>query len=97
MVDVDELVGVREIAAAFFVTRGTVTRWLDRPDFPQPVWSGEFRLWLLPQVAVWREATTRQAGHGTRNRYQRHCRCQPCREANDEYMRAYRATRRIDP
>lgn len=34
-------------------------------------------------------------GHGTTAMYQRGCRCDTCREANREYMRAYRASKRV--
>jgi hypothetical protein len=35
--------------------------------------------------------------HGTRPRYQAGCRCAPCREANAEHQRRYRARRPETP
>jgi len=100
MVDVDELVGIPEIAAIAEVVAATAYEWTKDETFPEPVIRHglKFRLWLEPQVQEWLR-TLRPARaeptHGTQSMYSvRRCRCDLCRAANTETQREYRARRK---
>jgi predicted DNA-binding transcriptional regulator AlpA len=59
--DVDDIVGVAEIADRLGVERNTIHRWRERhPDFPEPaaVLKGSL-IWAWPDVAAWAKATGR--------------------------------------
>lgn len=72
----------REIADTIGLAQTTVSRM--RRELKLPA------LTTLP----WRRDPSELAGHGTNASYARGCRCDDCREANREYMRAYRERRR---
>lgn len=72
----------REIADTIGLAQTTVSR--IRRELKLPA------LTTLP----WRRDPSELAGHGTNASFARGCRCDECREANREYMRAYRERRR---
>ena len=55
LVSPDEIVALSEIAVMLGVTRRTVQRYMDRPDFPAPlgVLAGGRRVWRKDDVAEW--------------------------------------------
>jgi predicted DNA-binding transcriptional regulator AlpA len=54
----EDLAGLQEIAEMLGVTKPTAYRYIDRPDFPQPL--GEIsagRVWLRRDVEKWAKST----------------------------------------
>jgi hypothetical protein len=59
-IEVDDLVGLDEIAVRTGTTKPGVQKWTQHDTFPVPVYpkpdsrsTGKFRLWLWPDVVAW--------------------------------------------
>jgi hypothetical protein len=96
MVDVDDLVDREQIAAHYRVTSQAVSQWFAKEGFPAPVRTARGRIWLLSEIAAWRETQPPirrwgESEHGTARRYHLGCRCAICRAGNTERYHQFRA------